>query len=103
MFDAFLSHTDADRDAALALDATLRERGLTPWIDVRDAVPGRSEHMLLHLADALLERTRLHLAFEENAEARVHLDAASDLVERCGYGRRRPDVEFLGQKLLREG
>ena len=52
-------------------------------------------HMLLHLADVHLERTLLHLASGEDARARERLDVATELVERCGYGRRRPDVAFL--------
>ncbi len=52
-------------------------------------------HMLLHLADAHLERTLLHLAFGEDARARERLDVAAEVVERCGYGRRRRDVAFL--------
>ncbi len=55
--------------------------------------------MLLHLADVHLERTLLHLASGEDAEARERLDAAAGLVEGCGYGRRRPDVAFLEEVL----
>ncbi len=58
-------------------------------------------HMLLHLADAHLERALLHLAFGEDARAWERLDAATELVERCGYGRRRRDVAFL-EGVLRE-
>ncbi len=58
-------------------------------------------HMLLHLADAHLERTLLHLAFGEDDRARERLDAATELVERCGYGRRRRNLAFL-EGVLRE-
>ena len=58
-------------------------------------------HMLLHLADVHLERPLLHLTFSEDARARERLDAATELVERCGYGRRRRDVAFL-EGVLRE-
>ncbi len=57
--------------------------------------------MLLFLADAHLERTLLHLTLGENARARQRLDAATELVERCGYGRRRRDVAFLEGVLLK--
>lgn len=58
-------------------------------------------HMLLHLADVQLERTLLQLATGEDVKARQCLDAASELVERRGYGRRRPDVELL-EEVLRQ-
>ena len=51
--------------------------------------------MLLHLADVHLERTALYLQFNENAKARERLDRAVALIEACGYGRRRRDVEYL--------
>ena len=51
--------------------------------------------MLLHLADVHLQRTAFHLQFNENDEARVRLDQAVALIEACGYGRRRRDVESL--------
>ena len=56
-------------------------------------------HMLLHLADVHLERTRLYLAYSEDVRARERLTEASELVERCGYGRRRPEVELLEDAL----
>jgi hypothetical protein len=34
---------------------------------------------------------------------RARLDAAAELVERCGYGRRRPDLEFLERSSLLDG
>ncbi len=43
----------------------------------------------------------MHLAFGEDARARERLEVATELVERCGYGRRRRDVAFL-EGVLRE-
>ena len=51
--------------------------------------------MRLHLADVHLERTVLHLQYDENAEARERLDRAVELIEACGYGRRLREVEYL--------
>ena len=51
--------------------------------------------MRLHLADVHLERTVLHLQYDENDKARERLDHAVALIEACGYGRRLRDVEYL--------
>ena len=51
--------------------------------------------MLLHLADVHLERTVLHLQYDENDKARDRLDRAVALIEECSYGRRLRDVEYL--------
>ncbi len=59
--------------------------------------------MQLFLADVHLEQTHLHLAYDEDDEARQRLDRAKDLIERCGYGRRSPDVEFLEEVLAERG
>ncbi len=56
--------------------------------------------MLLFLADVYLERTLLHRTYGENDEARRRLDAAKELIERCGYERRRPDAEILEEVLM---
>ena len=69
-------------------------------LDEAEEIAERGQ-MLLHLADVHLERTRLHLASGENVRARERLTEASELVERCGYGRRRPEVAFL-EGVLRE-
>ncbi len=39
--DVFISYNSQDRGAARSLDEKLRTRGYHPWIDVRDAIPGR--------------------------------------------------------------
>jgi len=60
--------------------------------------------MKLHLADAHLERTRLHLfQHEDPATARVHFEEARRLVEECGYGRREREVRWLGGRLREAG
>lgn len=59
----------------------------------------RSE-MRLFQCDAHLETCRLMLAEKkEKATAQEHLDEAARLVEECGYGRRRPEVEALRERL----
>ena len=63
-------------------------------LDEAEEIAERGQ-MLLHLADVHLERTHLHLAYHEDVQARQHLDAATEIIEHCGYGRRRPVVAFL--------
>lgn len=63
-------------------------------LDEAEEIAERGQ-MLLFRADVHLERTHLHLAYDENIQARQRLDAATELIERCGYGRRRPTVAFL--------
>jgi len=56
--------------------------------------------MRLHLADAHLERTRLHLfQHGDPAAARVCFEAARRIVEECGYGRREREVRWLRERL----
>ena len=55
--------------------------------------------MRLHLADVHLQRTALHLQFDEKDEARRRLDRAVALIDECGYERRRRDVEYLAKHL----
>jgi len=60
--------------------------------------------MQLHLADAHLERTSLHLfQHEDPAAARVCFEAARRLVEECGYGRRDREVGWLEERLREAG
>lgn len=61
--------------------------------EVRDIAEGGG--MRLFLADLELEETRLALARHDRPAARSHLAIARALVERCGYGRRRPEVAEL--------
>jgi hypothetical protein len=51
--------------------------------------------MRLHQCDAHLEYARLALAEDDKDQAPEHVAAARRLVEECGYGRRRPEVEAL--------
>jgi hypothetical protein len=39
-FDVFLSHSSADAAAVARLAGVLRDRGLEPWLDVEQLVPG---------------------------------------------------------------
>jgi WD40 repeat protein len=39
-FDVFLSHSSTDKHIVAALAAALRERGLKPWLDAEQVVPG---------------------------------------------------------------
>lgn len=39
-FDVYLSHTSTDKAAVRALARALQDRGLTPWLDVEQVVPG---------------------------------------------------------------
>jgi WD40 repeat protein/GTPase SAR1 family protein len=39
-FDVFLTYNSQDRAEVLAIDERLRERGLLPWLDVREIPPG---------------------------------------------------------------
>ncbi len=40
-FDVFMAHNSLDKPAVLSVAATLRQRGLYPWIDVEQIPPGR--------------------------------------------------------------
>lgn len=40
-YDVFLSHSSADKDAAVELYEKLKKHGLRPWMAAKDAVPGR--------------------------------------------------------------
>ena len=61
--------------------------------------------MKLHLADYHLEACRLCLAQSEQGakskrqEAKEHLATASAMIEKMGYGRRKPEVEELQEQL----
>ncbi len=61
-------------------------------------IAGR-DSMLLHQCDAHFGWTLLHLASDEAAEARRHLDVAKTLVEKTGYHRRDAEVAFLEERL----
>lgn len=41
MFDAFMAHNSADKDAVQTIGSHLRKRGLKPWIDKEQIRPGR--------------------------------------------------------------
>jgi hypothetical protein len=61
--------------------------------------------MNLHLADYHLEACRLCLAQSEQGakgkvrEAKEHLATASAMIEKMGYGRRKPEVEELEKQI----
>jgi tetratricopeptide (TPR) repeat protein len=82
----------------LARAAFLRETGEFDRArrDLEEAmrIAKRSE-MRLFQCDAHLEYARLALAKEDKEQAREHVAEARRLVEECGYGRRRPEVEAL--------
>ncbi|HVT16322.1 MAG TPA: FxSxx-COOH system tetratricopeptide repeat protein [Thermoanaerobaculia bacterium] len=40
-FDVFLSHNSQDKDAVLEIARALKERGLRPWLDAWELIPGR--------------------------------------------------------------
>jgi len=64
-------------------------------VDVLASRPG----MHLHLADYHLEQARLLIAEQKSTEAHSHYQAAKQLVELTGYGRRFADLTQLAQAL----
>ncbi|HEX2609572.1 MAG TPA: toll/interleukin-1 receptor domain-containing protein, partial [Gemmatimonadales bacterium] len=40
-FDVFLSHNSRDKPVVREICKTLRERGLRPWLDEEELIPGR--------------------------------------------------------------
>ena len=41
VYDVFLSHNSKDKPAVREIAEALRARGLVPWLDVIDLIPGR--------------------------------------------------------------
>ena len=41
-FDVFLSHNRREKEAVREIWQALRQRGLNPWLDEEDLIPGRS-------------------------------------------------------------
>jgi len=80
------------------------------WADLEEAreIAERGE-MKLFLADYHLEACRLHLAEYQNVgthggapqpeKAKEHLEKAAEMIEKMGYGRRKPEVEALRREL----
>jgi hypothetical protein len=76
------------------------------WADLEEAreIAERGE-MKLHLADYHLEACCLCLAQSEQGakgkeqEAKEHLETASAMIEKMGYGRRKPEVEALRREI----
>jgi tetratricopeptide (TPR) repeat protein len=86
----------------LARAALFRETGkfkrASDDLDEAMRIARRSE-MRLHQCDAHLEYARLALAVGDREKARAHVVEARQLVEKTGYGRRRPEVEALEKEL----
>jgi tetratricopeptide (TPR) repeat protein len=86
----------------LARAALFREARAYPAarrdLDEAMRIAKRSE-MRLFQCDAHLEYARLALMESEKEQAGEHVAAAQRLVEETGYGRRRPEVEELGDQV----
>jgi tetratricopeptide (TPR) repeat protein len=55
--------------------------------------------MGLYLADYHLEACRLCLVEDNRSEAKKHLETAAEMIEKMGYGRRKPEVEELRREV----
>ena len=84
----------------------MRSEFAKPVADLAEAreIAERGE-MNLYLADYHLEACRLCLAQSEQGakskrqEAKEHLATANAMIEKMGYGRRKPEVEELQEQL----
>lgn len=72
----------------------IQNRFSEAWSDLEEAreIAERGQ-MGLHLADCHLEASRLFFAEDKQIEARNHFDIATEMVQRMGYGRRRPEIQ----------
>jgi tetratricopeptide (TPR) repeat protein len=57
--------------------------------------------MKLFLADYHLEACKLQMASGKSQQAKEHLAIAKEMIEKMGYGRRKPEVEELEREIAK--
>jgi tetratricopeptide (TPR) repeat protein len=78
-FDVFLSHNSEDKESAIELAEALKARGLRPWLDVWELIPGRRwqdglERVLENVRTAAVLVGKAGLGPWQTPELRVAID-----------------------------